>query len=116
MILKETSFDRFIFTCTGCDHVWDVDYDVQHVEDGHGHERDYFFRDQLHCPDPTGLGQTVCPDCGRSAVIAHVSSSHAIPTILDQTTPVPAIPAIPAIPDTVSAPVRSTVPVLSGSF
>ena len=71
MILRETSFERFIFTCSGCDHVWDADYDVQHVEDGHGHERDYFFRHQLHCPDPTGLGETTCPHCGRASVRTH---------------------------------------------
>lgn len=107
MILRETSFDRFIFTCTGCDHVWDVDYDVQHVEDGHGHERDYFFRDQLHCPDPTGLGQTVCPDCGRSAVTAHVSSRQASSAIPGKA---------PENPGEMPAPVRSTIPVLAGSL
>ncbi|MGY2747466.1 hypothetical protein ACVWZ8_004648 [Arthrobacter sp. UYCu723] len=70
MILKENSFERFNFNCTGCDHAWVADYDVQHVEDGHGHERDYFFRAQLHCPDPTGLGETTCPRCGRASILA----------------------------------------------
>jgi hypothetical protein len=76
MILREISFERFIFTCTGCDHAWVADYDVQHVEDGHGHERDYFFRGGLHCSDPTGLGETTCPNCGRTSVIAHHSAGH----------------------------------------
>jgi hypothetical protein len=70
MILKENSFERFIFNCTGCDHAWVADYDIQHVEDGHGHERDYFFRAQVHCPDPTGLGETTCPCCGRASILA----------------------------------------------
>lgn len=71
MIHKEISFERFVFTCTGCGHAWEADYDVQHVEDDHGHERDYFFRHQLHCSDPTGPGATTCPNCGRSSVMAH---------------------------------------------
>jgi hypothetical protein len=70
MILRESSFDRFNFNCTGCDYAWVADYDVQHVEDGHGHERDYFFRAQLHCPDPTGPGETTCPRCGRASILA----------------------------------------------
>jgi ribosomal protein S27AE len=74
MILKENSLERFNFVCTRCDHAWVADYDVQHVEDGHGHERDYFFRAQLHCPDPTGLGETTCPRCGRASILASRST------------------------------------------
>lgn len=79
MIYRETSLDRFIFTCVSCDYVWEAHYDVQHVEDGHGHERDYFFRHQLPCPDPTGLGETTCPHCGRSSVAAQLSDRRTSP-------------------------------------
>lgn len=81
MILREISFERFIFTCTACDHDWGSDYDVQHVEDGHGHGRDYFFRDGLHCPDPTGLGETKCPRCGRTPVRTRLGDRRTSPAV-----------------------------------
>ncbi|MET3164382.1 UNVERIFIED_ORG: hypothetical protein ABIB19_002811 [Arthrobacter sp. UYEF10] len=121
MILREISFDRFMFTCTGCDHAWGADYDVQHVEDGHGHERDYFFRNGLHCTDPTGLGETTCPHCGRTAVIAHHSARQPGPPATDEAPEVPVETPAPApeLPADIPAPARSidwdTAPLLSGT-
>jgi hypothetical protein len=89
MILREISLDQFSFTCTGCGHGWGADFDVQHVEDGHGHARDYFFRDGLHCSDPTGLGETTCPQCGRASVLARLSARRASPAVTEPALEVP---------------------------
>ncbi|MET3175740.1 UNVERIFIED_ORG: hypothetical protein ABIB52_003609 [Arthrobacter sp. UYCu721] len=110
MILRENSFDQFVFNCTGCGHAWGADYDVQHVEDGHGHERDYFFRYGLHCSDPTGLGETMCPHCGRASVLAHLSARQASPAVTDEAPEMPA--EIPAPARTAA---RATAPLLSGA-
>ena len=53
MILRENAVEQFTFTCANCDRTWIIDYDVQHVEDGHGHQHDYFFRNKLPSVDPT---------------------------------------------------------------
>lgn len=106
MFLREIMFERFIFTCTGCDHAWVADYDVQHVEDGHGHERDYFFRARLHCPDPTGLGETTCPRCGRASILAHRSAPPTNPAVTDKAAEGPI--GIPA-------PAQAQAPLLSGA-
>src|SRR5512132_1182047 len=53
MIRSELLIEEFRFTCANCAHVWSVAYDVRHVEDGHGHERDYFFRHHQPSADPT---------------------------------------------------------------
>ena len=60
MVLKEVSVERLAFTCGGCGQSWSADYDVQHVEDGHGHDRDYYFLDGVPCPDPTGAAGRYC--------------------------------------------------------
>jgi hypothetical protein len=73
MIVREISVERFIFTCTGCKYSWVADYDVRHVEDGHGHEHDYFFRDGSPSLDPTVRGVVVCPSCGWLNVKAILS-------------------------------------------
>ena len=41
MIHRELLVEDFLFTCAHCAHAWTVEYHVQHVEDGHGHECDY---------------------------------------------------------------------------
>ena len=38
MIHREELVEQFSFTCQNCTHVWVLDYDVFHVEDGRGHE------------------------------------------------------------------------------
>ncbi|PRZ44319.1 hypothetical protein CLV47_101445 [Antricoccus suffuscus] len=81
MILKEVSVERFAFTCQGCWHEWQADYDLQHVEDSYGHAKDYFFRDGVRCTDPTGAGVTLCPQCGRSTVSARLTHRRATPVV-----------------------------------
>lgn len=77
MILTEFSVERLRFSCTGCGKSWTADYDVQHVEDGYGHDRDYYFSDGLPCPDPTAPGVTLCPDCGHGRVLATITAQRA---------------------------------------
>ena len=89
MIIKEVSVERFSFTCAGCDSCWVADFDVQHVEDGHGHDRDYFFHDSLPCTDPTGRGETICPRCRHDSVKVRLIARRVSPavTTLDPTNP-----------------------------
>lgn len=117
MILREILFDRFTFTCTGCDHAWSTDYDVQHVEDGHGHERDYFFRHGLLCSDPTGPGETTCPHCGRTSVLAHHDARPAAPDRVPevQAGPPAGVPEAMPIPAPALIDTQATEPVFSGA-
>lgn len=87
MILKELSVERFTFSCAVCGHSWDVDYDVQHVEDGHGHQHDYYFRDGLPATDPEVNQPATCPACGDIRVQgARLSARRATPAVtLDPT-------------------------------
>jgi hypothetical protein len=64
VILRELTVERFTFTCTVCAHTWEADYDVQHVEDGHGHQHDYYFREGLPATDPGVQQPATCPRCG----------------------------------------------------
>lgn len=69
-MLKEPALEQFRFTCAGCEHVWSGEYEVQHVEDGHGHECAYYLIMGVPAPAPTGRGGLCCPRCG--AVWVHV--------------------------------------------
>lgn len=83
MILKELSVERFTFTCTVCTNTWDVDYDVQHVEDGHGHQHDYYFRDGLPATDPGAAQPATCPKCGDIRVQgARLSARRVTPAVM----------------------------------
>ena len=77
MIHKLVSAERFTFTCRACEHAWSLDYGVRHVEDGHGHEHDYYLRDGLPVVNPAAHGAVVCPRCGRDRVDARPRPQHA---------------------------------------
>ncbi|MHB1487737.1 MAG: hypothetical protein ACYCS7_10150 [Acidimicrobiales bacterium] len=81
MILKEIAVEQFTFTCGNCDHVWIVDYDVQHVEDGSGHQRDYFYRNGQPIVDPTGRQSVTCPRCRTTHVQARLTARRATPAV-----------------------------------
>jgi len=83
MFLREVSVERLVFSCGGCGHTWSTDYDVQHVEDGHGHLRDYYFDDGVPCPDPFASGTVVCPRCGRTTLWVELTARRASPAIAD---------------------------------
>jgi hypothetical protein len=79
MILKEIAVERFTFTCANCEFAWIVDYDVQHVEDGHGHQHDYFFFNGLPSIDPTAPDSAICPTCHTAHVFARLTARRATP-------------------------------------
>ena len=68
MIDKHLSPKRFTFACHTCDHTWSVDYRVQHVEDGHGHDREYYLRSGLPVVSPTGEHAVLCPRRGHDEI------------------------------------------------
>jgi len=110
MVIKEISVERLSFTCAGCGNSWIADYDVQHIDDGHGHERDYFFHDSLPCVDPTARGVTICPRCSRDSVIVRLIARRASPAV---TTPDPQHPG--EVPTPARTADRSQAPPLSGT-
>ncbi len=67
-MIREMTHRRFHFTCSGCGHGWGVDYDVQHVDDGHGTAWDCYFEDGQSAAAPTAPGVVCCPQCGASLV------------------------------------------------
>lgn len=73
VIVNEVSVERVSFTCRGCGKTWSGDYDAQHVEDGYGPDRRYYFYDGLPRPDPSTPGAATCPHCGPSPVIVIVT-------------------------------------------
>jgi hypothetical protein len=79
MIVKETTVERFALDCRGCGHSWREDYEVHHVQDGHGHDCDYFFRDGLPTLNPMAAG-LICPSCRRAAVVARLADRLPAPT------------------------------------
>jgi hypothetical protein len=81
MILNQISVERVRFTCTGCGQTWTVDYGVQHVEDGYGHDRDYYSYDGLPCPDPTAPGATLCPACSHGRLVVTIAARRATPAV-----------------------------------
>jgi len=81
MFLKEVSVERIAFSCGGCGHQWSADYDVQHVDDGHGHDRDYYFYEGVPCPDPTVPGSVLCPRCSRGTIWVELTARRASPAV-----------------------------------
>jgi hypothetical protein len=77
MIVSECSVERVDFTCAACQHAWEAEYGVRHVEDGHGHQQDYFLRHGLPISDPTSAGAVVCPRCGCGRLRRRVVARHA---------------------------------------
>lgn len=110
MILKEVSVERFAFTCAGCGNTWAADYDIQHVQDGYGHLRDYFFHNGLACPDPTAAGEAVCPVCGRTRIIVELTARRSSPAVTGAT---PAHPGVAVTPQRTAK--RARIPLLPGT-
>ncbi|NUR90033.1 MAG: hypothetical protein HOY71_38660 [Nonomuraea sp.] len=54
------------FECRGCWHVWEEEYLVRHVDDGHGNESHQWLRAGVTIPPPSS--GAVCPQCGSQQV------------------------------------------------
>lgn len=67
-MLSETHVEQYAFTCVHCRHHWTAEYEVRHVEDGRGHEHDYYLRGGLPVATPTVQGGASCPRCGAQWV------------------------------------------------
>lgn len=78
-VLKELTVTRFRFRCAHCGRSWTADYDVQHVEDGHGHAWDYYSLNGSPVTAPTASGVVCCPDCGASRVHVELIAARPIP-------------------------------------
>lgn len=69
-MLKELAVERFQFACTHCEASWTADYDVQHVEDGHGHTEEYYALNGLPAASPFAV---VCRSCGAQVRVRLVA-------------------------------------------
>jgi hypothetical protein len=54
------------FECLRCRHVWQVEYIVRHLADGHGNEMDLWLLDGLPALPP--LSGARCPECRGASV------------------------------------------------
>jgi len=70
MIVKEITVERFALFCRGCSRSWTEDYQIHHVQDGHGHDSEYYFYNGLPTLNPLAE-RLICPTCRRTAVVAH---------------------------------------------
>jgi len=80
-MLEEMSIDSFRFGCPGCGHAWTVDYDLRHVEDGHGITWDCYSRDGRPAATPTARGVVCCPRCGAGLVHVQLVASRVVPVV-----------------------------------
>jgi hypothetical protein len=56
------------FECLHCRHVWEEDYVVRHLTDGHGNDVDVWLRQEVPVQPP--LSGARCPGCQSSSVTA----------------------------------------------
>ncbi len=78
-MLKEVAVERYRFTCAGCGHVWSTDYDVQHVEDGHGLTWEYHSLNGIPVPSPAARGSLSCPRCGATWIHVELVAVRTVP-------------------------------------
>lgn len=63
-MLHERSHVRFNFTCAHCRHQWQGEYEIDDVDDEHGHSTQYYKRNGLPTVSPLTEGGVACPQCG----------------------------------------------------
>ncbi len=78
-MLKELAVERYYFTCPGCGHAWSADYDVQHIEDGHGLTWEYYSLNGIPVPSPTAKGSQSCPRCGATWIHFQLVAVRTVP-------------------------------------
>lgn len=79
-MFRELSQTRITFVCGHCAHEWVTDYEIRHVEDGHGHSADYYARNGLPAVSPLAVGGVSCPECGALNLAQHAVTVHLTPT------------------------------------
>lgn len=80
-MLKEVAVERYRFTCAGCGHAWSTDYDVQHVEDGHGLTWEYYALNGIPVTSPSAPGSLSCPHCGATWVHVELDAVRTVPLV-----------------------------------
>lgn len=80
-MLKEVAVERYRFTCPGCGHAWSTDYDVQHVEDGHGLTWEYYSLNGIPVESPTARGSLSCPHCGATWIHFELDAVRTVPLV-----------------------------------
>ena len=78
-MLRELSQARITFECGHCEHEWVIEYEIRHVEDGHGHSADYYVRNGLPAVSPLVAGGVSCPECGAMHLVQHTVTVHLAP-------------------------------------
>lgn len=112
-MLKELAVTRFRFGCAHCGHGWTVDYEVQHVEDGHGHTWDYYSLNGSPVTAPTAPGVVRCAACGAIPVHVDLIATRQIPLVgTAGSSAGPTELAEPATPEQQAA--RRNAPLLDG--
>jgi hypothetical protein len=92
-MFRELSQTRITFVCGHCAHEWVTDYEIRHVEDGHGHSADYYARNGLPAVSPLAIGGVSCPECGALHLAQHAVTVHLTPTSAAE--PVPGVSGRP---------------------
>ena len=80
-MLKDLAVERFRFSCHGCGHAWTSDYDVQHIDDGHGVTWEYYSLNGVPVTAPTAAGSISCPQCGAGWVSGVLVAVREIPLV-----------------------------------
>ncbi len=78
-MLKELAVERFAFACHGCGNSWTADYDVQHIEDGHGLVWEYYSLNGVPVTAPTAPDSVNCPNCGATWIGVDLVAVREIP-------------------------------------
>ncbi len=78
-MLQDVAVEQYRFTCAGCGHAWSTDYDVQHVEDGHGLTWEYYSLNEIPVPSPTAPGTLSCPRCGATWIHFELVAVRTVP-------------------------------------
>lgn len=80
-MFRELTVDSFRFNCACCGNEWAADYDVTHVDDGHGVALDCYSLQGRPITAPTARGVVCCPACGASRVhVELVAARHTVET------------------------------------
>ena len=80
-MLKEVAVERYRFTCPGCGHTWSADYDVQHVDDGHGVTWEYYSLNGIPVESPAARGSLCCPRCGATWIHFELDAVRTVPLV-----------------------------------